>query len=132
MNNVLRLCGLAKGDIEVNDRDRDTKGGYTPGPWKAGEPQWRRYGPPYKIPISGPHGTIANVLTHESIQWYPLEQRDPQPNANAKLIAEAPEMFQVIKRLAEPGWFGESELKMLIQECRRIVQKLDANSKARG
>jgi hypothetical protein len=45
-------------------------------------------------------------------------------DANGRLIAEAPEMFQVIERLSEPGWFAESELKMLIEECRRIVQKV--------
>jgi hypothetical protein len=45
-------------------------------------------------------------------------------NEDAELIAEAPEMFQVIQRLAEPGFIGESELKMLIQECRRIVAKV--------
>jgi hypothetical protein len=43
---------------------------------------------------------------------------------NGRLIAEAPEMFQVIQRLSEPGWIAESELKMLIQECRKIVQKV--------
>jgi hypothetical protein len=36
----------------------------------------------------------------------------------------AAEMFRVIQRLATPGWLGESELQMLIQECRRIVQKV--------
>jgi hypothetical protein len=45
-------------------------------------------------------------------------------DANGRLIAEAPEMFQVIQRLSEPGGIGESELNMLIEECRRIVQKV--------
>jgi len=45
-------------------------------------------------------------------------------DANGRLIAEAPEMFQVIQRLSEPGGIGESELKMLTEECRRIVQKV--------
>jgi hypothetical protein len=43
---------------------------------------------------------------------------------NGRLIAEAPEMFQVIQRLSEPGGIGESELKMLTEECCRIVQKV--------
>jgi hypothetical protein len=43
---------------------------------------------------------------------------------NGRLIAEAPEMFQVIQRMSEPGWIAESELKMLVEECRRIVQKV--------
>jgi hypothetical protein len=43
---------------------------------------------------------------------------------NGRLIAEAPEMFQVIERLSDPGGIGVSELKMLIQECRRIVKKV--------
>lgn len=42
--------------------------------------------------------------------------------ANAKLIASAPEMFEVIERLATPGWIGEAELQMFIRECRRIVR----------
>jgi hypothetical protein len=43
---------------------------------------------------------------------------------NGRLIAEAPEMFQVIERLSKPGGISESELKMLLEECRRIVQKV--------
>jgi hypothetical protein len=33
-------------------------------------------------------------------------------------------MFQVIQSMSEPGEIGESELKMLLEECRRIVQKV--------
>jgi len=53
-----------------------------------------------------------------------VAQATDEMDANGRLIAEAPEMFQVIQRLSEPGGIGESELKMLIQECRRIVQKV--------
>jgi hypothetical protein len=70
---------------------------HTPGPWRAGKPQWKRGTGPYKIPISSASGTIGNVLTHESIQWYPPEQCDPQPNADAKLIAAAPDMLRIIR-----------------------------------
>lgn len=74
---------------------------HTPGPWFAGKPCWRRGGPPYKIPIHNEKGVVANVLTHESIEWYPPEKCDPQPNSDAKLIAAAPDMLAALKKIAE-------------------------------
>jgi hypothetical protein len=110
---------------------------HTPGPWTAGKPQWKRGGPPYKIPINAAGGTVANVLTHESIQWHPLEQRDPQPNGDAKIIALAPEMWQAIQgalRIADlwrpsddtPEEHGEEAkaLYMMLSQFEEIARKV--------
>jgi hypothetical protein len=83
--------------MDKMSESRDQSVVHTPGPWIAGKPQWKRYGPPYKIPISSASGTVANVLTHESIQWHPPEQCDPTPNGDAKIIALAPCMWQAIQ-----------------------------------
>ena len=58
MPNILTPAELA--EIRQLDKAR------TQGEWRAGKPQWRRYGPPYKTPISSPNGTIANVLDHDA------------------------------------------------------------------
>jgi hypothetical protein len=81
---------------------------HTPGPWTAGKPQWKRGGPPYKIPINSAGGTVANVLTHESIQWNPPEQCDPQPNGDARLIAAAPDMLKTLRACV--AWFEDNDL----------------------
>ena len=84
---------------------------HTPAPWSLLCDEAR--GRPRCLVVDAKGNEIASVNPYRE-SW----------NQDAKVIAESPEMLQVIKRLAEPGWFGESELKMLIQECRRIVQKV--------
>jgi hypothetical protein len=40
----------------------------------------------------------------------------------ARIVTSAPEMFRIVQRLAMSGFIGESELRMMIEECRTIVQ----------
>lgn len=88
---------------------------HTPGPWTVANNSRSVLAGPVKINQQvGPGGQSAAAQALNDLTLL----------ANAKLIAEAPEMFQVIQRLAEPGFIGESELKKLIQECRRIVAKV--------
>lgn len=92
---------------------------HTPGPWK----RYEGYGVDFRRPVitdaipDRDGKCVANCICY-------VATTNGDWDANAKLIAEAPEMFKVIQRFAEPGWFGESELKILIQECRRIVAKV--------
>lgn len=88
---------------------------YTPGPWTCNR----------LIDNAGkPYATLCecHIDLGTCMIWAP--PGNVEQEANARLIAAAPEMFQVIQRLAEPGLIGESELKMLIKECRKIVQKV--------
>jgi len=88
---------------------------HTPGPWIVS--------PHAKNLVATADNKIGIADVAMCAPWIakpPQEQQD----ANAKLMAESPEMFQVIQRLAEPGFIGETELKMLVQECRRIVAKV--------
>lgn len=71
----------------------------TPGPWQVGATQWRRYGPPYKIAITSPSGTVANVLTHEHIDWHNVDRSTLKPNMDAKVVAAAPKMLELLEKL---------------------------------
>ena len=79
---------------------------HTPGPWEVRELD----------------GLFA--IAHKG-GWVMESGDEQQDRTDAKLIAAAPEMLQVIERLATPGWFGESELQALIQECRRIMNTFE-------
>ena len=65
---------------------------HTPGPWFAGAAQWHRGSGPYKVPISGGGKTIANVLT-----WQDWRESGMNTEANARLIAAAPELLEFAK-----------------------------------
>jgi hypothetical protein len=44
---------------------------------------------------------------------------------DAKLIAEAPDMYQVVRRLATCDWMSEKELGMWIRKSREIIERID-------
>ncbi len=99
---------------------------HTPGPWRAGIPQWKRGGPPYKIPINAPSGTVANVLSHEPVAWHPPEECDPRPNSDALLVAAAPELLELLRRsylaMARDHWEdGETESELSDQINSRLT-----------
>ncbi len=50
--------------------------------------------------------------------------------ANAHLIAEAPEMFRIIRRLATADWIGESEINLWRRHCREIIQRVSHGHRA--
>ena len=98
-------ASLARVVAQSNAAANELRSAHTPGPWSAD----RRYGSSFAIePNVAWLGASASVAESTNA-------------ANARLIAEAPEMLQVIQRLAA-GCIEEPEIKMLIQECRRIVQ----------
>jgi len=86
---------------------------HTPGPWRQGG-----------IKEFSPTGKCREIVADDGRIGVVYGTTDDDCKANARLAEAALEMYQVIQRLAEPGFIGESELKMLIQECRRIVQKV--------
>ena len=53
-----------------------------------------------------------------------LNEPDHNWEANAKLIASAPDMFRIIEQLANANWIGESEINRWRKECREIISKV--------
>lgn len=51
-------------------------------------------------------------------------QSNAEQEANAMMIAQCPEMFAIVKRLATVDWMSEKELSMWIRKCREIVAKI--------
>lgn len=103
---------------------------HTEGPWKIGKAQWKRGGPPYKIPITGgAGGVICNVLIHESFQGDARNPIMPGPNANAALIARAPELAARVEELTE----DIADHKQIIEDKRERNKELRAhNARLRG
>jgi hypothetical protein len=91
---------------------------HTPGPWE------------YVASVAMVRAMDDEMTVCELKGWgyltakHNVAKATDEMDRNGRLIAEAPEMFQVIQRMSEPGEIGESELKMLVEECRRIVQKV--------
>ena len=88
---------------------------HTPGPWIV-SPHAKNL-----VATADDKMGIADVaMCGPWIAKPPQEQQD----ANAKLIAAAPDMFRVISRFAALGWMGETELNMWVKECREIMRKV--------
>jgi len=87
----------------------------TPGPWSAGKPQWRRCGPPYKIPITCQEGVVANVISHDRVNWG--NTRNLRPSDDANLIAAAPKMLEVLEKLTNSIEYYEA--------CRKPQEEWD-------
>lgn len=81
---------------------------HTPGPWEVREHAgW--------FGIAHPDGWV-------------LESNDEnQDRIDARLMAEAPEMFRVIQRFATVDWMSEKELSLWVKECRKIVERVNGH-----
>lgn len=44
---------------------------------------------------------------------------------DARLIAEAPEMYRVIHRLATVEWMSESELSTWVKKCKEMLKEIE-------
>lgn len=93
---------------------------FTPGPWSISEPQIRGdYVMPGYVWINGR-------------DWYALAQacvQDGEGDANARLIAAAPEMYEVLRRIREGCAFPEDDVQRAIRDvCRDILAKIDGDS----
>jgi lipoate-protein ligase A len=86
---------------------------HTPGPW-------RQFAPRIDDQVDSFYRTITAGSGIRGVGGFDITGFVSEQDA--KLMAAAPDMFRVIQRLAEPGFIGETELKMLIRECRRIVE----------
>jgi hypothetical protein len=78
---------------------------HTPGPWEVREVD----------------GLFA--IAHRD-GWVLDSNDEQQDRADAKLIAAAPDMFEVIKRFATVDWMGEAEISMWVKKCREIMRKI--------
>jgi hypothetical protein len=77
----------------------------TPGPWEVREVD----------------GLFA--IAHRD-GWVLDSNDEQQDRADAKLIAAAPDMFEVIKRFATVDWMGEAEINLWVKRCREIMRKV--------
>jgi len=55
------------------------------------------------------------------------DRNDASTDAMLKLIAVAPDMLRVVRRLATCDWMGEAELSLWVKECRDIMRKIETN-----
>ena len=83
---------------------------HTPGPWQVG----------CKISSTGvwtPDGTLV-ALTHSSTRNYKRDEQIAEQNANALLIAAAPDLLEALQYahdfLAANGWEGDPRMKRII------------------
>ena len=85
---------------------------HTPGPWEAdgteviGQIEWT-----YEIATA----------------WSNAEISVDDAEANARLIAAAPDLLEVVERFATFEWLGESEMNDLVKKCRAIMARIKEN-----
>ncbi len=91
---------------------------HTPGPWQIVENSGTVRRP---CTIVGNSGAIVCETYWDAL----LEEHDNECGANARLIAAAPELLEVVRELAETPW-GEIHIKQLQGRA------IEANAKAKG
>jgi len=89
---------------------------HTQGPWE------------YKRLVDNagtPYATYyqAHIDLEVCMVWAPVGNVEQE--ANARLIAAAPEMFEIIQKLSDIDWIEGSELHRWIHKSREIVRKVD-------
>ena len=123
-----------KKDIENTQAGSDCQkrlvsGSFTPGPWKADG---------YHVRQSGKHGTrmIADVCYtgphHTPPDEYPKSCRLAD-EANARLIAAAPEMLEALERIRDyQGRFGEDDPQGVAADLLAKISSANAKSPDAG
>lgn len=100
-----------------------TKHTHTPGPWQfidATKVAGMRYAP--KCVIKGGSKQIASFSWHECSPWYPTKD---ESQANASLIAAAPELLEALTALLEVHENGCNgpEAAMTVRDARAAIGK---------
>ena len=92
---------------------------HTPGPWK----RYEGYGVDFRRPVitddipDRDGKCVANCICY-------VATTNGNWDGNAKLIAVAPEMFEIVKRFATIDWMGEAELNMWAKKCQEIMRRV--------
>lgn len=94
---------------------------HTPGPWTIDE---RRIRDGYYAAITAPKWhALADVVVRMSDE----EEDQPEGVANAKLIAAAPDLLDVLQRMLDHGercnWFADRGDYELVSEAREAIEK---------
>lgn len=101
----------------------------TPGPWKLGEPQWRRGPwpgtPSYKQPVTHPHGTVCN--TYRGV-WVDVNKGlvctdDPDGAFIAAAREAVPALLDDRDRLAAEVVALREAIHQLVEAMRRIERQ---------
>ena len=85
---------------------------HTPGPWKTGAAN----GHPWNVLANGSPRLIAQCYHSDTLAAADLEIDEATTRANARLIAAAPEMYEVLKSLPTgglPDWYSKKVLAAL-------------------
>lgn len=96
---------------------------HTPGPWKL----WDGHGAIRNNPIivdSIPNQEgkfVGNCICY-------VATTNPDCQANADLIAAAPDMLRIVKRIATFDWIGETEMGMMRRQCIEIMEKVEGKN----
>ena len=91
---------------------------FTPGPWEVAYLDENE-----QAVVKAKHIEIATCW-HHCVQS--IEQ---EMHANARLIAAAPEMYEVLRRIREGCAFPEDDVQRAIRDvCRDILAKIDGDS----
>lgn len=106
--------------------------GHTPGPWQLGDIGPDEYYADFQE-IKGPDGNYPLALAFRVFHWG--EGQTPQGEANARLIAAAPQMFDLLTRIrnALPDCMAEScevGTPMMIELGQLLAQVAGADSEA--
>ena len=92
---------------------------HTPGPWKFG---WETNKKDWGIVTDGGGNIIANVNTKTGPDLPPLVPRKMPADANAKLIAAAPDLLAVCRQLADLLEDPSTELENKCKDTSGMIQ----------
>lgn len=102
--------------MDLTERIMETKTAkYTPGPWRAiGERNWNEPRVSAIDPDTGRYSLVATVA------W-----REGEHNANARLIAAAPQLYEALRALVEHVNPEGGSDEVAIQDARMVLSTVE-------
>lgn len=90
---------------------------HTPGPWRIGDAGLTVYGPPSQTP-----GILPKTIASYSRRGHTAT---PEDKANARLIAQAPRMVELLQEFAYFPGRNEAEFYAIQEKARALLAKVD-------
>jgi hypothetical protein len=92
---------------------------HTPGPWKLSKSGRVVYAG--SISITQHCGPSAASCSVDKMLGDMLQ-------SNGKLIASAPDLLRIVRRIATVDWIGETEMGMMRRECIEIMERVEGKN----